>query len=108
MARILIIDDDVSVTTSMKMVLALSGFEATVANDGRRGMQAAEADAFDLLIVDIFMPDMDGFETIQAFRRSHPSTPILLMSGSVFGATDSAKPDFLAMAGKLTAAAHRL
>jgi len=70
--RILIIDDDASVTASMKVMLELSGLEVTVAHDGLGGIKAAEAGPFDLLIVDIFMPEMDGFETLQVLRHAVP------------------------------------
>lgn len=103
MTRILVIDDDASVTASIKMMLELSGFAVSVAHDGRSGIKAVEAGKFDLMIVDIFMPDMDGFETLQVLRQRHPSMPILVMSGVAFPDPMGKTPHYLSMATKLGA-----
>jgi DNA-binding NtrC family response regulator len=56
-----------------------------------------------LLIVDIFMPGIDGFETIGLVRRSHPEMPIIVISGHQLRSTSPREPDFLYMATKLGA-----
>jgi CheY-like chemotaxis protein len=56
-----------------------------------------------LLIVDIFMPGMDGFETMNLVRQSRPEVPIIVMSGHQFQSGSDRKPDFLYMATKLGA-----
>ena len=103
MSRILVIDDDAAVAKTVRMVLERSGHEVATAHDGRDGIQAAEAGRFDVLIVDIFMPDMDGFETLHALRERNPSVPILIMSGLAFRDSTGHSPDFLSMATKLGA-----
>ena len=100
MARILVIDDDQSVRSVLTLLLEQNGHQVATAENGRRGLKAAVNDEFDLLIIDIFMPEMDGFETIRLVRRSKPNLPIIVISGST--AYGSA-PDFLAMATKLGA-----
>ncbi len=62
-----------------------------------------ETETFDLLIVDIFMPGMDGLETTQAVHRQRPELPIIVMSGLIFRSASTPAPDFLAMATKLGA-----
>ena len=104
MSRVLVIDDDRAVRTAIKTVLEHNGFDVVVAEDGRSGIAEVQGRAFDVVIVDIFMPGMDGLETIRAFIKHAPTVPVIAISGFLF--RDSAKPapDFLAMATKLGAA----
>jgi DNA-binding NtrC family response regulator len=100
MARILAIDDDGAVCATVGVILERAGHQAVTAQDGRRGLKQLEADQFDLLLVDIFMPEMDGLETIRVVRKSRPKLPIIVMSGSI----ERAKmPDYLSFATKLGA-----
>jgi CheY-like chemotaxis protein len=62
-----------------------------------------ETRPFDLLIVDIFMPGMDGFETMRLVHRSWPEMPVIVISGQQFRSTSERGPDFLYMATKLGA-----
>lgn len=100
MARILVIDDDHAVRSVVTLLLTQKGHEVVTAQDGRRGIQTAEREDFDLLIIDLFMPEMDGFETIRTVRKSKPAIPIIVISGAA-GRTSG--PDFLTMATKLGA-----
>jgi DNA-binding NtrC family response regulator len=104
MPRVLVIDDDVGVRTVIKTVLERQGFAVVVAADGRSGIAAIQEQKFDVVIVDIFMPDMDGLESIRAFNKVAPSVPVVAMSGFLFRDALSPAPDFLAMATKLGAA----
>ena len=76
-----------------------------LAECGHDGAAAIEAFAFDLAIVDIFMPGMSGLETIRAFRKSAPALPIIVISGYVFRDTCGPPPDFFRMAVDLGASA---
>jgi CheY-like chemotaxis protein len=105
MARILVIDDDVLVRRTVKNLLEREGFAVLLAERGHDGAQAIEAYAFDVAIVDIFMPDMDGLETIRIFRRSAPRLPIIVISGYAFRAAGGPAPDFFRMAVDLGATA---
>jgi CheY-like chemotaxis protein len=104
-ASVLVIDDDPAVSLTIKLVLERSGHGVVLAADGRSGVEALEAGQFQLLIVDIFMPGMDGLETIRAVRSRHPALPVIVVSGasSQFLAYAPRPPDFLAMAVKLGA-----
>ena len=81
MARILVIDDDQPVRTAIKTLLEIQGHEVVIANDGCEGLKALETAHFDVLMVDMFMPGMDGFETINLIRRRNLELPIIMMSG---------------------------
>jgi CheY-like chemotaxis protein len=103
MARILVVDDDQAVRTVAKTVLELHGHEAVIAAEGRDGLRKIEADHYDLLIVDIFMPGMDGLETIKLVNARRPDLPIIVISGLSFRSASGQSPDFLSMATKLGA-----
>jgi CheY-like chemotaxis protein len=104
MARILIVDDDQAVRATITLLLHAAGHEVVAASDGRGGIAKCESEQFDLLIVDIFMPGMDGLETIQRICRQKPNLPIIVMSGLNFRSASPTPPDFLTMATKLGAA----
>ena len=105
MARILVVDDDASIRLVVRSILERHGHVVEVAKTGHRGTEAVEAFSFDLAIVDIFMPDMDGLETIRAFRKSAPTLPIIVMSGYAFRSIGGPPPDFFRMAMVLGASA---
>lgn len=103
MKRILVIDDDNSVCVAIQTLLGQQGCEAVLADNGQLGVHAFESANFDAVIVDIFMPGMDGLETIKGFRKRAPEVPIVAMSGFKFRDSLAPAPDFLAMAAKLGA-----
>jgi CheY-like chemotaxis protein len=100
-ANILIVDDDVAVRATIRILLEHAGHNVVVADDGHKGLQIIEAGDFDLLIVDIFMPGMDGLETMRLVHRLRPSIPIIVISGHPVASPLA--PDFLNMATKLGA-----
>jgi len=104
MTRILVVDDDPMVCMAIEVCLEHHGFEVTIAGGGEAGLRALEDVAFDLMIVDIFMPHMRGFESIRIFHERAPAVPLIAMSGYAFANLDSPAPDFLRMALELGAA----
>ena len=102
MASILIVDDDGAVQLIMKLLLEREGHRITCANDGATAIRLVSEDEFDLLIVDIFMPGMDGFETMKLVHQHRPDVPIIVISGHGFSSR-TASPDFLAMSTRLGA-----
>jgi len=70
---------------------------------GETGLAALEAQAFDVMLVDIFMPHMRGFESIRIFHERAPAIPLIAMSGYAFASSASPSPDFLRMALELGA-----
>lgn len=63
-------------------MLQHEGHSAVLVEDGRAAVEAIQSEDFDVLIVDIFMPEMDGFEVISLMRAHKPSLPIIAISGS--------------------------
>jgi CheY-like chemotaxis protein len=103
MARVLIVDDQLPVRTALKALLEHEGYTVIAAEGGASALGAIEAFAFDVVIVDLIMPGMDGLDIIRIFRESAPRVPIIAMSGYAFhgGSSDL---DFFRMALDLGAA----
>jgi CheY-like chemotaxis protein len=101
LAKILIVDDDTAVQLTIRLLLERAGHSVVTASDGRTGLAQFQSGDFDLLFLDIFMPGMDGFETMRLVHQQKPLTPIIVISGRPM-APDSS-PDFLTMAMKLGA-----
>jgi CheY-like chemotaxis protein len=103
MQRILVVDDDPLVRKAIEVYLERHDFEVIVADGGEEGLRALDGAAFDLMIVDIFMPHMRGFESIRIFHERAPTVPLIAMSGYAFANLDTPAPDFLRMALELGA-----
>ena len=102
--HILVVDDDPMVCVAIEIYLERNDFRVTIADGGEAGLRALESEQFDLMIVDIFMPHMRGFESIRIFHDQAPAIPLIAMSGYAFADLNSPAPDFLRMALELGAA----
>ena len=81
--RILIVDDDKEITTSMKFALTNKGYEVLVANDGNEGLAMAEKENPDLVILDMMMPKRSGFLVLEKLRRSDVEpVPIIMITAN--------------------------
>lgn len=98
MARILVVDDDPSVSSAIQTWLENKDYEVVLAAGGVAGLEALERDRFDVMIVDIFMPGMNGFESVRVFHQREPDVPLIAISGYVFREHHSPAPDSLRMA----------
>ena len=79
MSKILIIEDEEAIADLEKDYLELSGFEVQVANDGTTGLKLALTDNFNLVILDLMLPGVDGFEICRRVR-DEKNTPIIMVS----------------------------
>lgn len=104
MPSVLVVDDDPMVCVAIEVCLQRQGFDVTVADGGEAGMRALEQATFDVMLVDVFMPHMRGFEAIRVFHERAPDIPVIAMSGYAFANADRA-PDFLRMTIELGASA---
>lgn len=83
MQRILVIDDDEFVRNVIHRMLEQEGFEIFSASGGNEGLQLARQHRFDLVILDVVMPDKGGIETIVELRQLYPDQKAIVMSGRV-------------------------
>jgi DNA-binding response OmpR family regulator len=79
--RILIVEDDRDLAGFLRRALEEEGNAVQVCFDGAAGLRTAERQAFDLIVLDIMLPFMDGLEMTRRLRRGHILTPILLLTG---------------------------
>src|SRR3984893_10701512 len=98
MTRILIVDDDEVVRQATTIMLEAGGFDVVAVGDGQSGVDAIKAAPFDAVIVDLFMPEMDGLATTRAIHQHSPATPIIAVSGFLFQGRCPTMPDFHPMA----------
>ena len=101
--HILVVDDDPMVCMAIEIYLQRNNLRVTIAEGGEAGLRALEHEQFDLMMIDIFMPHMRGFESIRIFHERAPAIPLIAMSGYAFANLDTPAPDFLRMALELGA-----
>lgn len=81
MAHILVIDDDDALREAVQLGLQRMGHRVTTAENGKVGLERFDAEAADLVITDLIMPEQEGVETIMQLRRRNPKARIIAMSG---------------------------
>ena len=79
MSKILIIEDEIEIADLEKDYLELSGFEVSIANDGKKGLVMALTEDYDFIILDLMLPGIDGFEVCKTFREKK-NIPIIMVS----------------------------
>jgi len=78
---VLVVDDDVHVQGLLTMMLTRLGFHVTSCHDGKQAVIDLNSKSFDILLTDIIMPDMDGYELIRITKSNHPGIFIVAMTG---------------------------
>lgn len=78
--KILIVEDEKLLADSLQLMLTQKGFDVEVVYDGEAGQEYAELGIYDLLILDVMMPKMDGYELARRVRAKRCSTPILMLT----------------------------
>ncbi|WP_323065941.1 response regulator [Aeromonas jandaei] len=79
MNRILLVDDDLELTQLLTEILTLEGFQVTVAEDGEEGLQRLAEQSFNLVLLDVMMPKLNGFAMLAKLRKTH-ETPVLMLT----------------------------
>src|SRR3989449_3886610 len=80
-ASILVVDDEESILTSLSSILQDEGYEVAVAKNGVEALRVYIMDPPDLMLLDIWMPEMDGMETLRRVRELVPTAQVMMMSG---------------------------
>jgi DNA-binding response OmpR family regulator len=78
--RILVVEDDLAILTGLSMNLRIEGYEVLQAQDGRMGLAKALDDAPDLMVLDIMLPELNGYELLKELRRRGRDTPVVMLS----------------------------
>jgi len=81
MRRILIIEDDLALAETLKTALEVENYEAALAEKGDEGFLLASRDEFDLILLDLVLPNLTGFEVCQKLRENGVMTPLIFMTG---------------------------
>lgn len=80
MSKLLIVDDDNEIRNLLKIDLELSGYSVDTAIDGQEGLNSALKNSYDLILLDVMMPKMDGYQVCKNIRKVNKDIPILLLT----------------------------
>lgn len=78
--RLLIVEDEAAIRTGLVDVFVYHGFEVEAVGDGRQGLERALGESFDLVLLDVMLPGMDGFEVCQAIREADPDQAVIMLT----------------------------
>ncbi|HSK13011.1 MAG TPA: response regulator transcription factor [Phnomibacter sp.] len=98
--KILVVEDEAHVVSVIRRTLTEAGYEVSVAMDGNSGYQMAKTSHFDMLILDVMMPGMNGLELCRKLRNEELQTPILMLTAldsteNIVSGLDSGADDYL-------------
>jgi two-component system, OmpR family, alkaline phosphatase synthesis response regulator PhoP len=79
-ASILLVEDEENLQEALKLNLELEGYEVTCASDGAAALKKVQGEHYDLILLDVMLPEVDGFEVCQNIRLHNLETPILMLS----------------------------
>ena len=79
-ARILIAEDEGPIANAMALKLKVSGYDVQVASNGKEALKLLEKDKFDLMLLDLIMPQVDGFEVLETLKKKGIKLPIIVTS----------------------------
>jgi DNA-binding response OmpR family regulator len=99
--RVLVVEDEARLATALKRGLAREGFAVEVADDGETGLWLATEEQFDVIVLDVMLPGLNGFDVCARLRAAQVWTPILMLTAKVGDldhaeALDTGADDFLA------------
>ena len=79
--RILIVDDEKNIASSLKDILSDEGYDVSMTGDGMKALELIQKDPPDLVLLDIWLPGMDGIEVLKTLKTYSPGVEVLIMSG---------------------------
>ena len=79
-AKVLLCEDDTNLGSVLKNYLELNDYDVTLERDGRLGLAAFQRESFDLCLLDVMMPNMDGFTLAEEIRDINPDVPLFFLS----------------------------
>jgi DNA-binding response OmpR family regulator len=79
--KILLIDDEIEFTSTLAERLELRGFAVKTADNGESGIELVKNESFDILVIDLMMPGINGLETLKQIKMFNPQIPIILLTG---------------------------
>jgi two-component system nitrogen regulation response regulator NtrX len=79
--KILLVDDEPDILLLYRQMLEGNGYEVVEARNGKEVMKKISDEAFDLVVMDLYMPKMDGFETVREMRKDGQRVPVIVMTG---------------------------
>ena len=80
MLRILLVEDEENIRETVKLNFELEGFEVVTAKDGREAIKHSKGQHFDLMVVDVMMPEVNGFQVVEQVRLTDRETPIIFLT----------------------------
>jgi len=87
---ILVVDDNSDHRKAFRIILERGGYSVVECNSGKEALTALEKTTFDLMTLDLSMPDVDGFEVLRVVRSKHPELKIVVVSGFLQGSMNQA------------------
>jgi CheY-like chemotaxis protein len=100
--RILVIDNQSHVRAAIAQALQARGFDVVGAESGQSGLTKSEQAKFDVVIAELFMPEIDGVTLIKELRKRNPGLPVIAMSGVLLGASGRTALDHLSNISELS------
>ena len=79
--RVLLVEDDTSTAKSIELMLKSEGYIVDTTDLGEDGLEIGKIYDYDIIILDLMLPDMDGYEVLKRLRAAKVETPILILSG---------------------------
>jgi len=89
---ILVIDDEVEIREGLELLLKTEGYAVTMADTGQSGLSRLGEQPYDLLLLDVSLPDRNGIELLKDIRRQNPNLPIVLITA--YGSIEMARAAF--------------
>ena len=81
-SKILVVDDEDALRTVLSIGLTSEGYNVSTASDGDEAISGLQKETFDLVVLDIKMPRMNGFEVLKFIKENHPTTKVVVATGS--------------------------